>query len=121
MAALGAKLRTLEGGRVAFWCPGCSQAHQITVSRDAAPDGPCWGFDGNVKRPTFTPSILVACAARRMTDEEYSRAMQGEKIDLPQMRCHSYVTKGRILFLQDCTHALAGKTVDLPNWPLGGA
>ena len=104
MAALGKKLRTLEGGRVAFWCPGCGQAHQITVSRDAAPDGPCWGFNGDGDCPTFTPSVLVTGDPR-----------------LPQTRCHSYVTRGRILFLQDCTHPLAGQTVDLPDWPIGSA
>ena len=30
MAAMGTKLRTLEGGRVAFWCPGCDGAHQVS-------------------------------------------------------------------------------------------
>lgn len=29
--------------------------------------------------------------------------------------CHSFVTAGRIEFLPDCTHALAGQTVDLPE------
>ena len=101
MAALGTKLRTLEGGRLAFWCPGCFQAHQITVSRDAAPEGPCWGFDGDGDCPTFTPSILVRGGRHGGV-------------------CHSFVTRGRILFLQDCTHHLAGLTVDLPDWPDGG-
>jgi hypothetical protein len=27
-----------------------------------------------------------------------------------------FVTDGRIQFLGDCTHALAGQTVDLPDW-----
>ena len=30
--------------------------------------------------------------------------------------CHSFVTDGRIQFLGDCTHKLAGQTVDLPDW-----
>jgi len=30
--------------------------------------------------------------------------------------CYSFVTAGRIQFLSDCTHILAGKTVDLPDW-----
>jgi len=30
--------------------------------------------------------------------------------------CHSFVTDGRIQFLGDCTHTLAGQTVDLPDW-----
>lgn len=32
----------------------------------------------------------------------------------PQV-CHSYVTNGRIQYLGDCTHELAGQTVDLPE------
>ena len=31
--------------------------------------------------------------------------------------CHSFVTDGLIQFLGDCTHALAGQTVDMPPWP----
>jgi hypothetical protein len=31
--------------------------------------------------------------------------------------CHSFVTDGRIQFLNDCTHPLAGQTVDIPEWP----
>ncbi|MNJ76318.1 hypothetical protein D3C77_735750 [compost metagenome] len=30
--------------------------------------------------------------------------------------CHSFVTDGRSQYLTDCTHALAGQTVDLPEW-----
>jgi hypothetical protein len=105
MAALGAKLRTLVGGRVAFWCPGCGDAHQITVCNDLFPDGPCWGFSGDFERPSFTPSIMV------------NRPGQYHNPGVPV--CHSYVTKGRILFLQDCTHELAGQTVDLPDFPTG--
>jgi hypothetical protein len=29
--------------------------------------------------------------------------------------CHSFVTDGRIQFLTDSNHALAGQTVDLPD------
>lgn len=29
--------------------------------------------------------------------------------------CHSFIRDGRIEFLSDCTHALAGQTVDLPD------
>lgn len=31
--------------------------------------------------------------------------------------CHSFVRAGKIEFLGDCTHALAGQTVALPDWP----
>jgi hypothetical protein len=59
---------------------------------------PVWGWNGSVDAPTFTPSILIH--------------YQGG--DNP-MVCHSFVTDGRIQFLGDCTHALAGQTVELPE------
>jgi len=36
--------------------------------------------------------------------------------DFPAARCHSIVTDGKIAFLTDCFHTLAGQTVDLPDW-----
>ena len=49
-----------------------------------------WTFNGNLENPTIKPSILN-----------------------PNARCHSFVTEGEIKFLNDSTHELAGKTVDL--------
>jgi hypothetical protein len=118
MSALGSKLRALEGGKVTFWCPACDDSHIIGI---AAPARTVWNFNGNGDAPTFTPSVLM----------EYERAeppVTFENLDeyrrkpWPQTKkryvCHSYVTNGRIQFLPDCTHALAGQTVDLPDWPL---
>lgn len=34
----------------------------------------------------------------------------------PNSVCHSVVTDGKIAFCSDCTHEMAGKTVDLPDW-----
>ena len=31
-------------------------------------------------------------------------------------RCHSFVTDGKIRFLNDCTHEMAGETVDLEKF-----
>lgn len=64
------------------------------------PEGAHWSWDGNREQPTFSPSIL-----------------QHESGSIP--RCHSYVQSGRWQFLSDCTHKLAGQTVDmvpLPDW-----
>lgn len=113
MSALGSKLRQADGGMVLFWCPGCRSAHQIRV--DAA-FGPAWGFNGNGDAPTFTPSVLVQ-GKQRLSEDEYRRVMKGETIETRPLVCHSFVTDGRIQFLGDCTHALAGQTVDLPEWP----
>jgi hypothetical protein len=77
-------------------CPGCGYEHCLNHT-----------FDGNVDRPTFTPSILVT--------------YNGKDADTPEgcpSRCHSHVTHGRIAFLKDSTHALAGQTVELPEYPV---
>lgn len=115
MTALGRKLRRLEGDRVAFWCPGCCEAHQLRVP----PHPHAWGFNGDGDAPTFTPSVLVG-GLQTAKDEngawngDYVRDAAGDP--LPRV-CHSFVTDGRIKFLGDCTHALAGQTVDLPDFP----
>lgn len=103
MGQLSAVLRSAEGGRLLFWCPGCDRAHAIAHGDGP---GPRWGWNGDAERPTFTPSVLV----------RYDGADAGQD-GAPPAVCHSFVTAGRIQFLGDCTHALAGQTVDLPAWP----
>jgi hypothetical protein len=79
-----------------FWCPGCDGAHKIDVYPDGnSGSNPGWSFDGNYETPTFSPSLL--CRGQRT--------------------CHSFVQAGKIQFLNDCQHALAGQTVDLPQIP----
>lgn len=121
MGALSATLRSVEGGKVAFWCPGCDGAHAVGIG---AGDGPRWGYNGNPEQPTFTPSVLIRSGHHVPGQEgkpcwcDYEERF-GRK--LPKgvgcSVCHSFVTDGRIQFLGDCTHALAGQTVDLPAWP----
>lgn len=116
MGAFGSKLRRFENGRVAFMCPGCDGPHMLRVEGEGAPR---WGFNGDGDRPTFTPSILARGEAWTppVTAENLA---EWERAPWPQTKvetvCHSFVTDGRIQFLGDCTHALAGQTVDLPDW-----
>lgn len=116
MSALSKVLRDAEGGRLHFWCPGCSEMHGISIGEGP---GPRWGWNGNADRPTFTPSILVTWTVSEppVTPEnleEYRRCPWTQtKV---KKVCHSFVTDGQIQFLDDCTHALAGKTVPLPEW-----
>lgn len=92
---------------VSFVCQGCDERHVVPV------DGPrAWGWNGNIDRPTLTPSILIT-GKRRITDDEYRRILAGEQLEIPGRVCHTFVTDGRIQFLGDCTHALAGQTADL--------
>lgn len=93
-----------------FECParGCGH-HMIPVAytdeyraqcKAAGRNGAQWEWNGNVDRPTFNPSLLV---------REYGPNDEVVRV------CHSYVKEGRIEFLSDCTHELAGKVVDLPE------
>ena len=119
MAAFGSKLRTGVQNRLFFWCPGCDEAHVVTHG----PGG--WGFNGSGDAPVFTPSVLVT--GTDFTPEGRAMYERGEsppngKYPSRETRCHSFVgcngaQPGQIKFLGDCTHALAGKTVDLPDWP----
>lgn len=102
MGLLSPILRNAQGGGLIFMCPGCQRAHAVYVGDGP---GPRWGWNGDASRPTFTPSVLVRYDG---TDAGIDGA--------PPAVCHSFVTDGRIQFLGDCTHALAGKTVDLPPW-----
>ncbi|WP_269494193.1 DUF6527 family protein [Acinetobacter baumannii] len=73
-------------------CPGCKCWHALHV-------GPQhkirWNFDGNLEKPTFSPSLMVNAGERS--------------------QCHSFISNGQIQFLADCHHSLAGQTVDLPE------
>lgn len=97
-----------------FRCPGCRTGHQVGIE---PPAGLIWGFNGDGDKPTFTPSVLVRGMQIEIDEHgewtgKWLRGPDGEP--LPGV-CHSFVTDGRIQFLDDCTHALAGQTVDLPD------
>lgn len=94
-----------SGNTLTFWCPACEAVHSIRVSGQGA-----WGWNGDRDKPTFTPSVLVTWPAHPDAAEEFKEWRT-------ERRCHSFVKDGRIQFLTDCTHAMAGQTVDLPPLP----
>lgn len=110
---LGAMLDNAPGG-VRFKCPGCGMSHHL-YTQEVPPTvvGPRWTWNMDVERPTLTPSILARGAFRSDVEDE-DNDWDGAAI------CHSFVTDGRIQFLNDCTHALAGQTVDLPDLGVEG-
>ena len=84
-------------GALLFWCPACNRAHGVNTT---------WSWNGDNRLPTFRPSVLV----------EYNGSDAG--VDgAPPKSCHSFVTNGKIEYLADCTHELAGQTVNLVGWP----
>lgn len=72
-----------------FWCPGCETHHATAVSR--------WSREGSTASPTLSPSVVTKYADGR--------------------RCHLFVREGKLAFLDDCTHELAGKTVAMEPMP----
>ena len=108
MSALGSKLWQSQLGGLMFWCPACAYSHVVHAASDGW-TGPTWTFNGDGDRPTFSPSILVTTG--RAVDPNFVL----EAGDPPEV-CHSFVTDGRIQFLAECTHALAGQTGLVPDW-----
>lgn len=104
-----------------FLCPGCNQRHQVTTDPTTG-----WQFNGNVDSPTFSPSVLVRRGHYARTPpipgncacDYQQRHPDEEPWQWPCGLCHSFVRDGMIQFLPDCTHALAGQTVPLPDIPI---
>ncbi len=109
-------------------CPACGNGHLFNT----VPNGkrPVWQFNGDVDKPTFRASMLVKSVDMPKVDpatDDYPKGPDGKYLLDAKGRiagtkdtvCHSFVTDGKIQFLGDCTHALAGKTVDLPDWKTG--
>lgn len=88
-----------------FTCPGCGHDHVVTTKEDQKVK---WNFNGDVDKPTFTPSLL-ATSGWYVSPDYYT------KDHAYSYQCHSFITDGKIQFLSDCSHALAGQTVDLPE------
>ena len=84
-----------------FACPGCGSDHIIYTKH---PKGGRveWSWDGSYDKPTFSPSLKLS--------------HKGDAVNnVPPYCCHSFIRGGRIQYLNDCTHSLAGQTVDLPE------
>ena len=101
-----------------FKCPGCGDIHSIPV------DAGRWTWNGDVDRPTVSPSLLVTSGHYiERLEPRYcwcqfnaERVAKGEEpTDNSCYRCHSFIREGQIQFLPDCSHALSGQTVDLPE------
>ena len=85
-----------------FECPGCGSQHVYYTVEFNTPPNPTWTFNGNLEKPTFSPSLLVRY--------EYG--------DPPKKhQCHLVMTDGMIKYFNDCTHALSGQTVPVPPHP----
>ncbi len=80
-----------------FWCPGCEGLHAFHTENHG--DNPVWKFNGDLNNPTFSPSLGVIGTSKKGYD------------------CHLFLRNGKLQFQKDSKHALAGKTVELPDLP----
>lgn len=108
-----------------FFCPGCRQRHTVPLS--PVPDGEVespynagqahWYFSGTLEEPTFSPSIHIRTG--HYAQPVHKTCWCTGEMECPQPRecfvCHSFVRDGMIEYLNDCTHALAGQRVPLPD------
>ena len=96
------KIHDHKKGIYFFSCPGCGNVHWFSTTGftpsqpdgDIVPRGPVWSFNGDMEKPTVRASLLVK----------------------GQFTCHSFITDGKIEYLGDCTHNLAGKTVEMEDF-----
>ncbi|MBO0947520.1 DUF6527 family protein [Fibrella forsythiae] len=79
-----------------FFCEGCGCGHGFNTIPNRGV--PTWSYNNDSESPTIQPSILVR-----------SGNANGPTV------CHSFVTAGRIQYLPDSTHPLAGQTVELTD------
>lgn len=83
--------------------------HQIPMS---------WTFDGNVEKPTFTPSVRIggkqAIIVNGRWTGEWKRDAQGNALNYC---CHYNLVRGELDYCPDCTHSMANTKVPLPPIP----
>jgi len=85
-----AKFHKTQDYNLVFHCPGCDKIHVVDQR---------WAFNNDLDKPTISPSLLVRYPCAGV-----------EEI------CHSFIKDGAIQFLSDCTHKMAGATVDIPDF-----
>lgn len=86
-------LELREGSGLWLHCPGCGCAHLFKLTRQGdlfIETAFSWSFNGDMEQPTCTPSLRC-----RGTET-----------------CHLWLKKGKIIYLGDCTHKYAGKSLE---------
>jgi hypothetical protein len=74
-----------------YKCLGCGYVHAFALRSE----GGNHEFNMDLERPTISPSLLQNFSPGRI--------------------CHSFIRDGKIQYLSDCWHYLAGQTIELPE------
>ena len=113
------KLRILSDGLLSFYCKGCGCYHWVNTNKNKGK--PCWDFNGDYEKPTFSPSILVRTGhyvPEHKNDDcwcTYNAEHPDDQTAFKCSVCHSFVRDGKIQYLSDCTHELAGQTIEMED------
>lgn len=83
-----------DGKTVGYLVRSPATGEQVLFCTDPEYSPCVWTFNGDMDRPTFSPSMLL-----------YPNAIHGRE--------HFFVRDGKIEYLQDCDHPMAGMTVDM--------
>jgi hypothetical protein len=79
-------------GTLLWHCPGCRTTHGVPVV-----GGRRWKWNESLTAPTLAPSVKILPS-------------------LVQPLCHTFIEDGRVRFLADCSHPLAGQIVRMKYW-----
>jgi hypothetical protein len=74
-----------------YLCPGCGYTHAFALKKE----GGKHEFNMDFDNPTITPSLV----------NDFT----------PGRRCHSTIRNGRIKYMKDSWHPMAGQDVELPQ------
>ncbi|MFA5670202.1 MAG: DUF6527 family protein [Balneolaceae bacterium] len=84
-----------------FWCVACDSPHAF-YTHDGYTNNKSWKLI-STDPVTVQPSIKLTAPYKNET-ENYC--------------CHLFLLNGKIRYLTDCTHYLAGKEIDMIDFPI---
>ena len=85
------KVHPTDSTMYMFWDVGLQQPNAFYIRGDRG-----WAWNGDFDKPTVTPSVLLT---------------------IENERSHLFIRDGKIQYLSDCTHELAGKTIEMVDFP----
>lgn len=99
------KFNTEVGSRdlgYVFYCPACKYDHYVRVS-STDKSLSIWTVTGvKEDKPTVSPSLLINARCHQRNPKA--------------ILCHSFIRDGKIQYLNDCTHSMAGQTIEIPDY-----
>lgn len=104
----------ISEGMAKYWCPGCNSHHIIPVQ--PIHYKVIWDWNGSVESPTFQPSVLIYPSDAIAEDVEIPTDLTPEWLEQHKIRtprCHHFIVDGKIQYLADCDHSLAGQTIEM--------